>query len=97
MATKKLARTARSGGVRRLKSGRYQARCTRDGMTHTAPDTFATEADAWDYLTTVEASMITGTWRAPRRATPTPADSGSRWIRTNPRVRDTPRADPEPA
>lgn len=95
MASKRVAKPARFGGIRQLKSGRYQARYTRDGMTHTASETFATEDDAWDYLTTVEASLITGSWRAPRRETPTLAEYGAQWISTNPRVKDTTRAEYE--
>ena len=93
MASKRLAKPARFGGVRQLKSGRYQARYTRDGMTHRAPETFATEEDAWAYLTTVEASMITDTWRPPNLTTPTLADYGAEWITTNPRIKDTTRAE----
>lgn len=93
MASKRMAKPARFGGIRQLKSGRYQARYTRDGVTHTAPETFATEDDAWDYLTTVEASLITGSWRAPRRETPTLADYGAQWIASNPRIKDTTRAE----
>ena len=79
--------SSRAAGIR--------PRYTRDGMTHTAPETFTTEDDALDYLTTVEASMITGTWRAPRRETPTLAEYGSQWISTNPRIKDTTRAEYE--
>lgn len=95
MASKRAQRPARFGGVRQLKSGRYQARYKRDGIMHTAPDTFAAEDDAWAYLVTVEASMVMGTWQAPKRETPTLADYGAQWISTNPRVKDTTRAEYE--
>ena len=42
-------------GVRRLSSGRWQARYrTSDGRRHTAPETFATKADATRHLAQVE-------------------------------------------
>ena len=54
------------GSVPRLPSGRYQARFTdaREGR-HTAPMTFASKREAEDYLATVRADMVRGTWRAP--------------------------------
>lgn len=93
MAGRKPTRPARFGGVRELRSGRFQARYKRDGHVFTAPDTFATEADAWDWLTTVEASMITGQWQAPIRSTRTLAEYGAAWIADNPRVKDSTRAE----
>lgn len=93
MAGKKLTRPARFGGVRKLKSGRYQARYTRDGRTFSSPDTFGSEEEAWGYLTTVEASMVTGSWQPPNRSTPTLAEYGTQWIETNPRLKASTRAE----
>lgn len=87
MAGKKTTRRARFGGVRQLSSGRWQARYTRDGRTHTGADTFNTEADAWDYLATVEAGMVRGDWQPRNRATPTLATYGERWIDTHPKIK----------
>jgi integrase len=54
------------GTVRRLPSGRYQARFTdAREERRTAPTTFATKRDALDYLATVRADMVRGHWRAP--------------------------------
>ena len=54
------------GTVRRLPSGRYQARFTDAGLQRrTAPTTFATKREAEDYLATVRADMVRGHWRAP--------------------------------
>ena len=92
MSGKKAAKPARFGGVRALSSGRYQARYKRDGHTYTAPDTFASEDEAWQWLVTVEASMITGSWQAPNRTSPTLADYGSQWVASNPRLKATTRA-----
>ncbi|MEZ5184779.1 MAG: site-specific integrase [Candidatus Nanopelagicales bacterium] len=94
-AARKVTRPARFGGVRQLASGRYQARYKRDGKTYPAPDTFATEEDAWAWLTTVEASVVTGSWQAPNRVTPNLAEFGDRWITTHPRVKATTRAEYE--
>ena len=56
------------GTIRRLPSGRWQARyyhpITND--RHTAPDTFATKGDAARYLTLVEADLERGVWRDPQ-------------------------------
>lgn len=69
------ARTRRStrasfGSVRKLPSGRYQARYSDVQMNrHTAPTTFATKREAEDWLATTRADMVRGTWRAPELAT----------------------------
>lgn len=90
MTTKRPTRPARFGGVRCLPSGRWQARYTRDGLTHTAPETFDTEAAAWDYLTTVQAAMVVGTWRRPdTRGTATLGSYGRHWIATHPKIKTT--------
>lgn len=54
----------RFGAVRKLPSGRYQARY-RDhaGAAHTAPETFATKSGADRYLAAIETDMLRGTWR----------------------------------
>lgn len=63
------------GSVRRLPSGRYQARYTDRQMNrHTAPQTFATKTAAEDWLATVRADVVRGTWRAPERGAITLAD-----------------------
>jgi integrase len=64
-ARRKTTRTS-FGNVRRLPSGRYQARYTDVRMDrHTAPQTFATKKHAEDWLATVRTDMVRGTWRAP--------------------------------
>lgn len=58
------------GSIRKLPSGRYQARYSDDRMNrHTAPTTFATRREAEDWLATTRADMVRGTWRAPELAT----------------------------
>ena len=57
------------GSVRRLPSGRWQARYgTDDGGMVPAPATFPTKRDADDWLATVQADMSRGTWLDPRRS-----------------------------
>ena len=71
------------GSVRRLPSGRYQARFTdARGYRHTAPDTFATRRDAEDYLassapTCSAAPGAPPSWARSRSPTTPPACSRS--------------------
>jgi integrase len=59
-------RKRRFGRVRKLPSGRYQARYPGpDGKDHPAPTTFATKRDAERYLSVVESDIISGRWLAP--------------------------------
>ncbi len=54
------------GSIRKLASGRYQARyCDDAGRRHTAPDTFATKGDASRRLADIEAAIARGTWIDP--------------------------------
>lgn len=57
----------RFGRVRKLPSGRYQARySTADGRGHPAPDTFATKAAAERWLASVETDIARGQWVDPQ-------------------------------
>ena len=50
-------------GIRRLPSGRYQARFTGpDGVRRSAPVTFETRKDAATWLITQQADMARGLW-----------------------------------
>ncbi len=56
---------ARFGNVRRLPSGRYQARYVGpDGLTHKAHTTFSTIGDAETWLATVRADIVRDVWAA---------------------------------
>jgi hypothetical protein len=56
----------RFGRVRKLPSGRYQARYhDPNGLDRPAPHTFATKTDASQWLINTEAVLISGTWRDP--------------------------------
>ena len=92
MARSKGVERPRFGGIRALKSGRFQARYRRDGRTYTGPETFGSEADAWAWLATVEASMVTGQWRPGARSTATLDSYARKWIAEHPRLKDTTRA-----
>ncbi|MGW4462182.1 tyrosine-type recombinase/integrase [Micromonospora sp. NPDC004704] len=71
----------RFGSVRKLPSGRYQARYLGpDGLMRKAPETFARKGDAEQYLTIVEAQMIRRDWIDPDRAKIRLKDYAERWI-----------------
>jgi integrase len=53
------------GSVRKLPSGRFQARYTHQERTYAAPFTFQTKMDAGGWLTSARASIIAGTWVDP--------------------------------
>lgn len=58
------------GSVRRLSSGRWQARYPGpNGAQMTAPTTFATKALAGAFLASVETDMRRGTWFDPTAGT----------------------------
>ena len=80
------------GSVRRLPSGRWQARYgTDDGGMVPAPATFPTKRDADDWLATVQADMSRGTWLDPRRSGVTLATYAQGWLSSR-RVKGRPLA-----
>ena len=67
MTRTKTAGRRRFGSVRRLPSGRYQARYRDEtGNEYPAPDTFASKTGAARWLATVETDMLRGHWIEPR-------------------------------
>jgi len=65
---------ARFGNVRRLPSGRYQARYVGpDGLTHKGHTTFSTIGDAETWLATVRADIVRDVWAANSSASATRA------------------------
>lgn len=57
------------GNVRKLPSGRFQARYTGpDEMPYKAPYTFDTRSDAEDYLSGVRTDIVRGEWKPPSEA-----------------------------
>ena len=62
-----MATRRRFGSVRRLPSGRWQARYwDAAGNRLTAPTTFATKTDAQRWLSAAETDMARGDWHDPR-------------------------------
>jgi integrase len=61
-----MASKRRFGRVRKLPSGRYQARYLGpDGIDRPAPTTFTRKTDAERWLAAVEADVLKGSWRDP--------------------------------
>jgi integrase len=78
----------RFGRVRRLPSGRYQARYNGpDGIDRPAPNTFATKTDAEVWLTRQEAEILDGDWLDPDAGKVLLADFGASWIAERPNLR----------
>jgi integrase len=74
-------RRRRFGAIRRLPSGRYQARYPGpDGVVRPADDTFATKTEAEDWLTVKEAELLEGDWIDPDAGEVLVTDYGSTWI-----------------
>ncbi len=81
-------RARQFGTIRKLTSGRYQARYLGpDGQRRSASTTFATKADASAWLSTVETSAVTGEWRPPEPSTETFGTYGRRWLDHRPDLR----------
>jgi len=71
----------RFGRVRKLGSGRWQARYPGlDGVDRAAPTTFATRGDAGRYLASVEVDMGRGVWLDPQRGAVTLREYALTWI-----------------
>lgn len=68
MANRKGAK-ASFGNIRKLPSGRFQARYTGpDGVSYTGHTTFDTKGDAEAWLSTVRADIVRETWKPPAEA-----------------------------
>ncbi|MEV0943276.1 tyrosine-type recombinase/integrase [Micromonospora wenchangensis] len=82
----------RFGNVRRLPSGRYQARYVGpDGLERKAPRTFESERQAAKWLTVVESEIIKGEWTAPEAGEIKLDGYGRKWIaerKLQPRTRE---------
>jgi integrase len=69
------------GATRQLPSGRWQASyLAPDGSRRKGPGTFAEAADANAWLSKIEASISSGTWRPPELAQETFGAYGRRWL-----------------
>ena len=71
----------RFGSVRKLPSGRWQARYfDAAGDRFNAPDTFITKGDAQRWLSAAETDVARGDWHDPRLAETPFADWAQRWL-----------------
>lgn len=69
------------GTVRKLPSGRWQARYPdSSGRLVPAPDTFTTKGDAHRFLSAVEADQARGVWIDPRAGRLTLSDWAAEWL-----------------
>lgn len=75
------------GSVRKLPSGRYQARYRVDGKMAAAPTTFRTKRDAEAYLSTVRTDMERGTWVNPIAGKVTLREYSTKWLEQRPDLR----------
>jgi integrase len=81
-------RRRRFGTIRRLPSGRYQARYPGpDDILRPADDTFATKSEAEAWLTLKEAEILEGDWIDPDAGAVLVADYGATWIEERPHLR----------
>lgn len=85
-------RKRRFGAVRKLPSGRYQARYRGpDGLMRAAPTVFLSERDADQWLTVTEAELLRGEWIDPWQSATSLGDFAPKWIKERtlrPRTRD---------
>ena len=78
----------RFGSIRRLPSGRYQARYPGpDGVMRPADDTFATKIEAEEWLTLKEAEILEDDWIDPDAGEILLSDYGATWIDERPGLR----------
>jgi integrase len=71
----------RFGRVRKLASGRYQARYRGpDGLDHPAPATFTSKREADRFLSLVEADIANGKWYSPSAGRTTVAEWAELWF-----------------
>jgi integrase len=78
-----MAKRSTFGSIRRLPSGRYQARYTIPGTDRlvAAPITYQTRLDAETWLSTQRADLARGTWKQPGDRSPiTLGEYAERWL-----------------
>ena len=78
----------RFGRVRRLPSGRYQARYLGpDGVDRPAPETFATKGEAETWLVRIEADILNDDWLNPEDGRTSFGQYAHDWIEERPNLR----------
>ena len=70
------------GSIRKLPSGRYQARYTHPhtGMRHLAPNTYPLKGDALAWLVDQESAIMQGTWKDTTTSRSTLGEYGLQWF-----------------
>jgi integrase len=80
------------GSIRKLPSGRYQARYHGpDGIRRSAPETFPRKRDAELWLTQVEAELTRGDWVRPEAGRVALGEFADTWIAERPNLSETTR------
>ena len=83
------ARRSHFGSVRKLPSGRYQARYWHAGEMRAAPATFMAKADAQAWLAGAETDIHRGAWTNPAGGQLTVAELSKRWLEHDPSKRSS--------
>ncbi len=79
-----MARARSFGNIRKLPSGRYQARYWHLGKQIPAVTTFANKTDARRWLATIEADMFRGVWIDPNAGKIPFGEYATRWVAERP-------------
>lgn len=87
--TKKRKRRESWGRIRKLPSGRYQASFVLDGITHNAPMTFQTKADATAWKDTQRVEIERGSWKPKDEGNQLFGDFANKWLESKKVVRKT--------
>ncbi len=79
-----MARARSFGNIRKLPSGRYQARYWHLGKQIPADTTFANKTDARRWLATIEVDMFRGVWIDPNAGKIPIGEYATRWVAERP-------------
>jgi len=82
-----MARRQSWGSIRKLNSGRYQARYRFEGIEHTGPTTFRTKSEANAWLAGVRVDLERGSWIDPDAGCIRLADYATQWLAERPGLR----------
>ena len=82
-----MARRQSWGSIRKLNSGRYQARYRFEGIQYTGPTTFRTKSEANAWLAGVRVDLDRGAWIDPDAGSISLADFATAWLAERPGLR----------